>query len=94
MVDRVALGQEAAPAVDTQKPVATLATPAPTGPTSSLQLPAHAREALHGSGPWQAYLGLAQALERHDMATTEALSRSFGGLDAVLSHSTRSWLAT
>ena len=62
--------------------------------TSSLQLPAHAREALHGSGPWQAYLGLAQALERHDMVTTEALSRSFGGLDAVLSHSTRSWLAT
>lgn len=38
VVDRVALGQEAAPAVDTQKPVATLATPAPTGPTPSLQL--------------------------------------------------------
>lgn len=38
VVDRVALGQEAAPAVDTQKPVATLATPAPTGPTPALQL--------------------------------------------------------
>ena len=38
VVDRVALAQEAAPAVDTQKPVATLVTPAPTGPIPSLQL--------------------------------------------------------
>lgn len=38
VVDRVTLGQEAAPAVDTQKPVATLVAPTPTGPTPSVQL--------------------------------------------------------
>ena len=61
--------------------------------TSTLKLPQSAIEALRGAGPWQAYLGLAQALERHDMATTATLSQPFGGLDAVLNHSTHAWLA-
>lgn len=62
--------------------------------TSSLNLPAEAVEALRqGTGPWQRYLSLALALERYDMAETEALAEKFGGLQAVLGHSAQAWLS-
>jgi EAL and modified HD-GYP domain-containing signal transduction protein len=61
--------------------------------TASLQLPAQALEALRqGTGPWQRYLSLALALERYDMAETEVLAQTFGGLEAVLSHAAQAWL--
>lgn len=59
---------------------------------SSLPLPPQAIAALcEQSGPWQAYLALAQALEQGDMPAAEALAGPFGGLPAVLTYSVEVW---
>lgn len=58
-----------------------------------LQLPpAAVRALLDDAGPWQPYLALAQALETPDLVAAQPLARPFGGLEAVLALSARSWL--
>ncbi len=51
-----------------------------------------ARQALiERSGPWRDTLALAEALERHDLATAGELAVPFGGLDRVLTLSDEAW---
>ncbi len=58
----------------------------------SLQLPAAAKQALlERSGPWSAYLDLAEAVERPDAPEFAALAASFGGVEAVLACSHQAW---
>lgn len=60
---------------------------------ASLNLPDTALDALlRGTGPWQAYLVLVTALDRHDMAGADAAARRFGSLEQVLACATRAWL--
>jgi EAL and modified HD-GYP domain-containing signal transduction protein len=57
-----------------------------------LQLPLPATQALvEHAGPWNLPLQLAQALERDDMQTAEALSLPFGGLDVVAAQAETAW---
>jgi len=58
----------------------------------SMQLPAHASEALEDrAGPWAAYLSLVEALEKPDMATAQELAEPLGGLDAMMGMSASAW---
>lgn len=57
-----------------------------------LELVPPARAALlESSGPWIDYLGLANAVERHDLARAEALAQRFGGIGAVLELAEQAW---
>lgn len=57
-----------------------------------LQLPLPATQALvEHAGPWNLPLQLAQALERDDIQTAEALALPFGGLDAVAAQAEAAW---
>lgn len=57
-----------------------------------LNLGESARDALLAqAGPWQPYLALAAALERHDTEAIESLADGFGGAERVLKLSDQAW---
>ncbi len=61
---------------------------------AGLPLPEAATQALREHrGPWRPYLALAEALEAGDMTAAAERAAPFGGIEAVMPHATRAWLA-
>lgn len=54
--------------------------------------PLAAQALLERTGPWAAYLGLAEVLDEGDLVEAQPLVEPFGGLAQVMAHSARAWL--